>query len=218
MRDAAGLKLMGDAMALQLPSFGKTECQAFTACGELRDMTAGVTKWLSSQESMAARYSLEGHPAYIKFMFGGRSGKHFHVDVASGRYFRDQRPIIRNKLRDLRQAYERLEGRGIQVHIAGDYSLSPDKVPAVFRSVLADRKSDETESAEVRVADVTFAFRSGGFESVRFSQPEVGGEVRVGLEMTTELTTDDGYLVNCLAVVDRAFAVLMSMSEPERPK
>ncbi len=205
---------MASQMIVRLPSFADTECRFLTACGQVATDRSDVLKWLRGQKTMEAQYRRSGCTGYVRVMFGGKRGGHLHVDVAAREFFLKHHrspPRPTHKIAEVREALGRVAGYDISSRIAGTYFVDQEKLPPFVKSTIAETTS--VRDVSIKTTGGTLSVTGAPINSIRWWLREDQDDALVQLEAEKTFALDEGYLEECLDVLDSAFEAFVLQGE-----
>src|SRR5262245_40974354 len=99
-------------MALKIPDIEADRCIFLVAWGSAKDGPNPQLKRLSkNQKSIDIRVRAGEQRAIVSGYFGSKSGRHFHIDIASKAFFLDNPlPKATHKLADINEVIEKVAG------------------------------------------------------------------------------------------------------------
>jgi hypothetical protein len=185
-------------MKTRLPDLDRIGCQGLTACGELVDADRMLVKWLSKQKEMVASFTPPNAKikTYVHVMFGGKSGKHVHVDVVKATAFRDKKiPRTNARTGQTQDILGKFAGHKLDLGIAATFICDFNKLPenGLIRSASMTAK---TGPVTIRQTRGTFTLSGTPLELISWSIRKSSNEVRVYLEANRgSVDLNDSYLV-----------------------
>ena len=201
-------------MIIRLPSFSATECRFLSACGQVATDQSKVLKWLRGQKTLEAKYRRSGCTSYVRVMFGGETGGHLHVDAAARGYFLKNRrscPRPTHKVAEVREALGRVAGYDISSRIVGAYFVDQKKLPPFVQSTIAETTS--VRDVSIKTTGGTLSVTGAPINSIRWWLREDQDDAFVQLEAEKTFALDEGYLEECLDVLDSAFEAFVLQGE-----
>jgi len=194
-------------MSLIFPKFENARCRRMTACGMLETNDKVVLEWLTNQANMDARYGVAGRTRYIHVMFGGKLGKHLHVDLAVSEHFGDTPPSVKDKIADVRNALKKLEKEKINVNVAGLFHLSSAELPDFIQATL--QVETQVGDISLKTTGGSLAIRGTPVYRLQWWMPTDANHVCVELRARLTTQIQDSYLDECLAILEQAFKALV---------
>jgi len=193
-------------MSFRFPSFADSKCVSLTACGRLVTDDKPLLKWISTQETLQARYRAKNRTGFVFVSMGGEAKDAVHIDVSMPEYFRKGLPKATNKISEVRAAVERLYGIRIDAHIAGRYLVGLKNLPPMIASLIADTTVGEVS---LRTIGGTIAVTGAPIDVIHWRIWESRNCAALDLNAWATLEINEDYLNTCLGHLDPAFNELL---------
>ncbi len=106
-------------MPIVFPDLRGAKCKFFMACGQIETTDPAIVKRIKKQPDwMVARRRTSTGTVYIRAGFGGKTGKHCHVDISTTDYYGSKGgPKTTNKLSDIIAILEDIKGLKISLDL-----------------------------------------------------------------------------------------------------
>ncbi len=198
-------------MKFHFPSFADTKCVLLTVCGQLATDESEVIEWLRTQETMEARYQRSRRTGYVYVVFGGKHGRHLHVDAASSDYFTKRRPSPTHKIAQVRAALDRVAGCEINLSARAVYYVSAGDLPPFIQTAM--QEATKVQDVSIRTTGGILSVTGAPIDTIRWWLREGDANARVDLETEMKTTLDGEYLETCLHLLDSAFEAFVLQGE-----
>lgn len=194
-------------MPVILPKFEKTHCRTMTVCGLLATEDKKLLAQLATPVDLCARYNPSGLVRYIHVGFGGRRGKHLHIDVAVRENFGDSPPTAKDKIADVRKALERVKGQEIDTGISGLFHLPLGDLPDFIQTTL--QVEAQVEEISIKTSGGRFAIRGAPIHAIFWWMSTDASHVCVELKARRKTQIQDSYLRDSLDLLEQGYKALL---------
>jgi hypothetical protein len=129
-------------MPITFPEFEKGHFFWITACGDMPSLAEDIQKWMKEQAEKAAPFNTARGNGLVEIMIGGRSGKHFHVDVFSPEMRLNKAAKAKSTVEDIQKSVERLIGKEINANFRGGFQAKLTELPesGIIRTLFIQTK------------------------------------------------------------------------------
>jgi hypothetical protein len=196
-------------MSLILPVFKNTACVSLTACGEVKNTTPRLRKWMKSHPTVIAAIGSGSEKAFVRASFGGGSGSHLHIDVTKqSMYHKSHKPKKLNDLESIQESLSRFAGWEVETELSGRFEINIQDLPesGIIRSMLLQTK---TGDVAIKVAGAVLSITGAPVSMISWvslKAPKTGITVEAS-NVKTKITED--YLTSAFERIELALNVFV---------
>jgi hypothetical protein len=189
-------------MPVVLPDISETNCVLFRACGMLRTSNTPILNWIKKQPDwMVARRRGRNGMLIVRAGFGGKSGKHCHVEIGDSRFFEKKPAKATHRVDEIRSILEHLKGEEISVDLEADYPQKIEELPPIIRDMTVKSVVNEVS---IQLTGGSFTLEGAPIRSIGWGI-KPGDDLALLMLETTKLTTiSDSYLADALGSMNAA--------------
>jgi hypothetical protein len=192
-------------MNLRLPTFKTTKIRAITACGKVESDSPAVNEILKTQKDMTAKYVIDGNDIYFSLLFGGKTGKHLHMDCVFPTFIKKSKlPKITNQIDDVLNRISDFNGVKVEVGVVGLYISPVAEIPekCLIRSLTTEQK---TGDISIRLSSGSFTISGAPVTKMSWSMDENKNEAMINLQAEKQEVVDAEYLTRINDWIDKQY-------------
>ena len=192
-------------MNLRLPTFKTTKIRALTACGKVESDSPEVNDILKTQKDMTTKYVIDGNDIYFSLLFGGKSGKHLHMDCVFPTFIKKSKlPKINHQIDDVLNLISNFNGIKVKIGVVGLYISPVAEIPenCLIRSLSTEQKTGEIS---IKLSSGSCTISGAPVTKMSWSIDDKTNEVMINLQAEKEDIVDEEYLLRINDWIDKQY-------------
>lgn len=207
-------------MQLRLPNLVADSCSMFWTCGKVKTEDKTLLKRLAEHpEWMVAHTKVANRTFYLRAHFGGKHGKHCHIELATADFFpKGKQPKGTHTKADIQEVLALLKDEKIDVELEGAFSLPTLKLPPVI-TLTADVLKSKQDGVSIRMASGKIHITGTPVYAITWflgndEDKDDDGNSLIRLEARVETTINDAYIVDLFSMLKSAFQSFVKSGVP----
>jgi hypothetical protein len=190
----------------------------FMTCGQLKTDDKKLLQWLTAQkkEWMIVRVKVAGRTAFLRAGFGGKSGRHCHVDLAMADFFpKGQHPEPTHSKTDIQEVLDRLYGEAADFEVEAHFTHPKSELPRIIHFTNNMFKYNE-DGVSIKMTGGKLSITGTPVYSITWAlgDEDEDEEALLRFEAHTDATLDDSYMTHLFSLMNSAFRSFIRSGVP----
>lgn len=201
-------------MKLKIPASGGKYLQSITACGRIQ--SKHLSRTAKSPVKLHAPLKSGGRVRVQVSQASNGRDLHFHIDVHSRSYFKNNPPKATNSLAEIKELLSRFEGKPIKVAATGRFAIPRKRIYDESTIGLLLRVTAGPDGA-ARLIGSLFEVEQEPIVVIQWHLRDADGkeELATIVESVSQTTIDELYLENLAAPLESALRSMVLEEAPE---
>ncbi len=182
-------------MAILIPNFKESYGLSLTVCGQIIGRKPSSKPSQKKEKYKVARFRTTSGAGLVRCGFGGKSGRHLHVDCTLSKLFSKGRiPKATHKKEEVLEIVENHTGEQVDAHIIGCFVLPIEELPdgGLIRSLNVEHK---TVDMSIKLSGCEMSLTGAPIDRIKWRKVRVPKDsVYVELKGERKLTVTEDYL------------------------